>query len=37
LSGGEVDAVFMGRLGFGAAASSRSLRKTLQQLETVKK
>ncbi|OUS12969.1 thiamine biosynthesis protein ThiF [Gammaproteobacteria bacterium 53_120_T64] len=33
LSGGEVDAVFMGRLGFGASASSRSLRKSLQQLE----
>ena len=33
LSGGEVDAVFMGRLGFGTAASSRSLRKTLQQLK----
>jgi|AZIJ01.1.fsa_nt_gi molybdopterin/thiamine biosynthesis adenylyltransferase len=37
LSGGEVDAVFMGRLGYGAAASSRSLRKPLQQLKTVKK
>ncbi|MBV1928069.1 MAG: nitroreductase family protein [Gammaproteobacteria bacterium] len=37
LSGGQVDAVFMGRLGFGTAASSRSLRKTLQQLQAVKK
>ena len=36
LSGGEVDAVFMGRLGFGASASSRSLRKALQQLKTDK-
>mgnify|MGYP003386193427 CR=1 FL=1 len=32
LTGGEVDAVFMGRLGFGSAATSRSLRKNLQQL-----
>ncbi|MBV1930025.1 MAG: molybdopterin biosynthesis protein MoeY, partial [Gammaproteobacteria bacterium] len=37
LSGGEVDAVFMGRVGFGTAASSRSLRKALQELKTVKK
>lgn len=36
LTGGEVDAVFMGRLGFGASASSRSLRKTLSQLSTNK-
>ncbi|PCJ37989.1 MAG: thiamine biosynthesis protein ThiF [Cellvibrionales bacterium] len=35
LSGGEVDAVFMGRLGFGVNASSRSLRKALQELKTV--
>ncbi len=35
LSEGEVDAVFMGRLGFGTSASSRSLRKTLQQLKKV--
>jgi len=33
LSGGELDAVFMGRLGFGSSASSRSLRKTVQQLK----
>jgi len=32
LTGGEVDAVFMGRLGFGSAATSRSLRKNIQQL-----
>lgn len=32
LAGGEVDAVFMGRLGFGSAATSRSLRKNIQQL-----
>jgi len=36
LSGGEVDAVFMGRLGFGTSASSRSLRKALEQLKKVK-
>ncbi len=36
LSGGELDAVFMGRLGFGSSASSRSLRKTVQQLKTAK-
>ena len=35
LTGGEVDAVFMGRLGFGSSAMSRSLRKTLQQLSLV--
>jgi molybdopterin/thiamine biosynthesis adenylyltransferase len=35
LTGGEVDAVFMGRLGFGSAATSRSLRKNLQQLSRV--
>ncbi|MEZ0123295.1 MAG: ThiF family adenylyltransferase [Candidatus Reddybacter sp.] len=35
LTGGEVDAVFMGRLGFGSAATSRSLRKNLQQLRRV--
>ncbi|MBQ0720346.1 MAG: ThiF family adenylyltransferase [Gammaproteobacteria bacterium] len=34
LTGGEVDAVFMGRLGFGASATSRSLRKTKAQLST---
>ena len=32
LAGGEIDAVFMGRLGFGSAATSRSLRKNIQQL-----
>jgi len=32
LTGGEVDAVFMGRLGFGSGATSRSLRKNIQQL-----
>ncbi len=32
LTGGDVDAVFMGRVGFGSAAISRSLRKTLVQL-----
>lgn len=34
-TGGEADAVFMGRLGFGTSATSRSLRKTLQQLSLV--
>ncbi len=32
LTEGEVDAVFMGRIGFGPSASSRSLRKTLVKL-----
>ena len=35
LIGGTADAVFMGRLGFGASATSRSLRKDLQQLIVV--
>ncbi len=35
LTGSEVDAVFMGRLGFGENASSRSLRKSLQQLKVI--
>ncbi len=34
-TGGKADAVFMGRLGFGASATSRSLRKNLQQLSLV--
>jgi len=37
LAGGEVDTVFMGRLGFGGYAASRSVRKTLQQLSATGK
>lgn len=36
LTSGEVDAVFMGRIGFGVSASSRSLRKSLEQLNLAK-